>query len=111
MIREMETTTIYKVETNCLDILSVTQFERELNGILHQNEKHVFLDFSEVEEVSSAVLGIIIHKKMKLKKEGREIYLLHTTKSVERILKILKLSSLLMFHQNEANLSLQLSPI
>ena len=68
MITETEKTYVYKVETKSLDILSMGTFESELEYLLQNTNKHLFLDFSEVEEVSSAVLGILLQKKMKQKK-------------------------------------------
>jgi len=50
------------------------------------------LDFTEVEEISSAILGSLLAKKMKLKKMGTEIHLLHLSNSLQRVLKILNLS-------------------
>jgi anti-anti-sigma factor len=71
-------------------------FERDLEKTLQNAFTHIYLDFSEVEEVSSAILGILLHKKMKMRKKGIEIYLLNASTSVQRILKILNLSSHLL---------------
>lgn len=96
MIQKTQNASIFKIESKYIDILSMGSFERELESILSTTTRNIFLDFSEVEEVSSAVLGILIHKKVKMKNKGIEIYLLNTSKSIERILKILKLTSLLL---------------
>lgn len=95
MIRQTSKSNVYTVEAKSLDILCMGGFERELENSLQNANSHLFLDFSEVEEVSSAILGILLHKKMKMRKNGVEIYLFNVNSSIKRILKILNLSSLL----------------
>ncbi|TGL58121.1 anti-sigma factor antagonist [Leptospira ognonensis] len=96
MIRQTQKANVLLVEAKSLDILCMGGFEKALEKFLVAENSQIFLDFGNVEEVSSAILGIILHKKMKLRKKGIEIYLLNVTPGIQRILKILNLTSLLL---------------
>jgi anti-anti-sigma factor len=92
MITKTQNPTVFKVNEKDLDILSMPIFESELDLLLNSTANSVYLDFTEVEEISSAILGSLLAKKMKLKKMGTEIHLLHLSNSLQRVLKILNLS-------------------
>lgn len=92
MITKTENPRVFKVNEKDLDILSMSTFESELDLALIVTSDSVSLDFTEVEEISSAILGILLAKKMKLKKKGIEINLMNVSNYLQRILKILNLS-------------------
>lgn len=92
MITKTENPRVFKVNEKDLDILSMSTFESELDLALNATSDSVSLDFTEVEEISSAILGILLAKKMKLKKKGIEINLMNVSNYLQRILKILNLS-------------------
>lgn len=92
MITKTENPRVFKVNEKDLDILSMSTFESELDLALNATSDSVSLDFTEVEEISSAILGILLAKKMKLKKKGIEINLMNVSNYLQRILKILHLS-------------------
>jgi len=92
MITKTENPRVFKVNEKDLDILSMSTFESELDLALIATSDSVSLDFTEVEEISSAILGILLAKKMKLKKKGIEINLMNVSNYLQRILKILNLS-------------------
>ncbi|PJE01016.1 MAG: hypothetical protein CK427_12130 [Leptospira sp.] len=92
MITKTENPRVFKVNEKDLDILSMSTFESELDLALIATSDSVSLDFTEVEEISSAILGILLAKKMKLKKKGIEINLMNVSNYLQRILKLLNLS-------------------
>jgi anti-anti-sigma factor len=102
MIKKTEHSNTYKVEAESLDILCMGAFENELESILKTSQEDLYLDFSEVRDLSSAILGILLHKKMKMRKLGKEIYLQNASPTVIRILKILNLTSQLLQKRNKA---------
>ncbi len=106
MIRQTNKSNVFLVEAKSLDILCMGGFEKDLENTLQSGFGDLYLDFSLVEDVSSAVLGILLHKKMKMRKLGREIFITNISPSIQRILKILNLTSLLL--QSRNHLAIQL---
>ncbi|TGN20528.1 STAS domain-containing protein [Leptospira idonii] len=99
MIQATEYPGCYKVNLTKLDLESMGNFEMELNSHLSPREKVILLDFAEVEEISSAILGILLKKKMEMRKGGCEVYLWNVKPIVRRILKITKLAQFLLMQQ------------
>ncbi|MCZ8238951.1 MAG: STAS domain-containing protein [Leptospiraceae bacterium] len=91
MIALTDNPNVYKIEEKDLDIFSISRFELELDALLNSSEISVYLDFENVEQVSSGIIGILLAKQMKLKKRGLAIKLLHLSNSIQNILKILNL--------------------
>ncbi|WP_244241581.1 STAS domain-containing protein [Leptospira jelokensis] len=82
----------YRVETNRLDLYSAKSLEEEMANLFQPGTIAIYIDFSNVEEVSSAVLGLILYKKMNYQKQGVRLYLVNVKPQIQKILKILNLS-------------------
>ncbi|WCL50052.1 STAS domain-containing protein [Leptospira sp. GIMC2001] len=91
MIVSTENPNVYKIEEKDLDIFSMSRFELELDAVLNSSKISLYLDFENVEQISSGIIGILLAKQMKLKKRGLAIELLHLSNSIKNILKILNL--------------------
>ncbi|TGN11805.1 STAS domain-containing protein [Leptospira ilyithenensis] len=102
MIQATNQEGFYKIERKKLDIESMGHFEKEWNSFVSPFDQNIFLDLSEVEEISSAILGILLHKRMKMRKLGVEIHLLNVNPKILRILKIMNLSCYFLFQHTKA---------
>lgn len=96
MNTEVMTEKSYRIETNRLDLYSAKCLEEDMKEISVAGMSTLSVDFSNVEEVSSAVLGLLLYKKMMFQKQGVRLYLVNVKPQVLKVLKILNLSSHLL---------------
>ncbi|XDD41760.1 STAS domain-containing protein [Leptospira sp. WS60.C2] len=96
MNTEVMTEKSYRIETNRLDLYSAKRLEEDMKEISVAGMSTLSVDFSNVEEVSSAVLGLLLYKKMMFQKQGVRLYLVNVKPQVLKVLKILNLSSHLL---------------
>ncbi|MCZ8343262.1 MAG: STAS domain-containing protein [Leptospira sp.] len=90
----------YQVNATSLDVFYVPVLEEELERLFQSGENPLFIDFSQVEEVSSAVLGLLLHKRIRFQKAGKDLLLIHVQPQIQKILRILHLEKYLMQMQN-----------
>ncbi|MCW7482541.1 STAS domain-containing protein [Leptospira kanakyensis] len=86
----------YRIESNQLDVYSAASLEEDMTNIFQKGVTSLYLDFSNVEEVSSSVLGLLLYKKMIYRKQGVNLYLINVNPQVFKILKILNLNGHLL---------------
>ncbi|MCG6141392.1 STAS domain-containing protein [Leptospira mtsangambouensis] len=86
----------YRIESNRLDVYSAASLEEDMTSILEKGVTSLYLDFSNVEEVSSSVLGLLLYKKMVYGKQGVRLLLINVNPQIQKILKILNLNSHLL---------------
>ncbi|TGL21924.1 STAS domain-containing protein [Leptospira yanagawae] len=92
MVTEITNEKSYRVETNRLDLYSAKSLEEDMTNLFQPGTIAIYIDFSNVEEVSSAVLGLLLYKKMTFQKQGVRLYLVNVKPQIHKILKILNLS-------------------
>ncbi|EMY60155.1 STAS domain-containing protein [Leptospira terpstrae] len=86
----------YRIESNRLDVYSAASLEEDMTSIFQKGVSSLSLDFSNVEEVSSAVLGLLLYKKMAYQKQGVTLLLINVNPQIQKILKILNLNGYLL---------------
>ncbi|MBM9592123.1 STAS domain-containing protein [Leptospira sp. 201903075] len=86
----------YRIESNQLDVYSAAGLEEDMTSIFKQGVSSLYLDFSNVEEVSSSVLGLLLYKKMIYRKQGVSLFLINVNPQIQKILKILNLNGYLL---------------
>ncbi|TGK88503.1 anti-sigma factor antagonist [Leptospira bourretii] len=86
----------YRIESNRLDVYSAASLEEDMASILEKGVTSLYLDFSNVEEVSSSVLGLLLYKKMIYGKQGVRLLLINVNPQIQKILKILNLNAHLL---------------
>ncbi|MCW7467924.1 STAS domain-containing protein [Leptospira kanakyensis] len=86
----------YRIESNQLDVYSAASLEEDMTNIFQKGFTSLYLDFSNVEEVSSSILGLLLYKKMIYRKQGVNLYLINVNPQVFKILKILNLNGHLL---------------
>ncbi|WP_244241421.1 STAS domain-containing protein [Leptospira perdikensis] len=86
----------YRIESNQLDVYSAAGLEEDMTSIFQKGVTSLYLDFSNVEEVSSSVLGLLLYKKMIYRKQGVSLYLINVNPQIQKILKILNLNGYLL---------------
>lgn len=86
----------YRIESNRLDVYSAAGLEEDMTNIFQKGVSSLYLDFSNVEEVSSAVIGLILYKKMAYQKQGVTLLLINVNPQIQKILKILNLNGYLL---------------
>ncbi|TGL87365.1 anti-sigma factor antagonist [Leptospira congkakensis] len=86
----------YRIEESQLDLYSAASLEEDMTNIFQKGVTSLYLDFSNVEEVSSSVLGLLLYKKMIYRKQGVSLFLINVNPQVFKILKILNLSGHLL---------------
>ncbi|TGK87904.1 anti-sigma factor antagonist [Leptospira noumeaensis] len=86
----------YRIESNQLDVYSAASLEEDMTNIFQKGVTSLSLDFSNVEEVSSSVLGLLLYKKMIYRKQGVSLYLINVNPQILKILKILNLNGHLL---------------
>ncbi|PJZ45136.1 STAS domain-containing protein [Leptospira brenneri] len=86
----------YRIESNHLDLYSAASLEEDMTSIFQKGVTSLYLDFSNVEEVSSSVLGLLLYKKMVYRKQGVSLFLINVNPQVFKILKILNLNGHLL---------------
>ncbi len=86
----------YRIESNQLDVYSAASLEEDMTNIFQKGVTSLSLDFSNVEEVSSSVLGLLLYKKMIYGKQGVSLYLINVNPQILKILKILNLNGHLL---------------
>lgn len=97
MIQKTNLPDFFKIKCRKLDINSMMDFEIELDSLLGSAGKNIWLDLGEVEEISSAILGIILRRKLKMREAGTEIYLSNVKPDIKRILKAMNLAPYFLF--------------
>ncbi|MCW7493788.1 STAS domain-containing protein [Leptospira sp. 2 VSF19] len=96
MITKTVEESCYRIESNRLDVYSAASLEEDMTNIFEKGVTSLYLDFSQVEEVSSAVLGLLLYKKMIYSKKGVRLMLINVNPQVQKILRILNLKSHLL---------------
>lgn len=93
MEAQQKNPTIYHVEESCLDVFYTPILDRELDLLFASSKSPLILDFSQVEEVSSAILGLLLHKKIQFQKAGKDLVLSQVKPQIQKVLRILHLES------------------
>ncbi|XDD45362.1 STAS domain-containing protein [Leptospira sp. WS39.C2] len=96
MVTKFETEKNYRIETNRLDLYSAQGLEEDMTKLFQHGTSAIYIDFSNVEEVSSAVLGLLLYKKMTFQKKGVMLFLTNVKPQIQKVLKILNLSGHLL---------------
>ncbi|ABZ94711.1 Antagonist of anti-sigma factor [Leptospira biflexa serovar Patoc strain 'Patoc 1 (Ames)'] len=96
MVTELTTEKSYLIESNRLDLYSAQGLEEEMTKLFQKGMSVIYIDFSNVEEVSSAVLGLFLYKKVMFQKQGVRLFLINVKPQIQKILKILHLSGHLL---------------
>ncbi|MGV3665056.1 MAG: STAS domain-containing protein [Leptospira bouyouniensis] len=91
MVTELTREKSYRIQSNRLDLYSAQGLEEDMTKLFLAGESLIYLDFSNVEEVSSAVLGLLLYKKVMFKKQGVRLFLINVKPQIQKILKILNL--------------------
>jgi anti-anti-sigma factor len=86
----------YEVKVTSLDVFYAPVLEGELDRLFQTAENPIYLDFSRVDEVSSAVLGLLLHKRIRFQKAGKDLFLIHVKPQIQKVLRILHLEKYLL---------------
>ncbi|MCH9609539.1 MAG: putative anti-sigma factor antagonist BtrV [Chlamydiales bacterium] len=82
-----ENTTIFQVKGR-LDTTTSPEVERKILDAITSGQKHIVLDFSTLEYISSAGIRVLVHSHKKLEHEKGSIALAALPKSIENVLYI-----------------------
>ncbi|TGL52998.1 anti-sigma factor antagonist [Leptospira kemamanensis] len=96
MVTEFTKEKNYRIETNRLDLYSTKGLDEDMTNLLQNGTSAIYIDFSNVEEVSSAVLGLLLYKKMTYQKQGVQLFLINVKPQIQKVLKILNLNGHLL---------------
>lgn len=96
MVTEFTKEKNYRIETNRLDLYSTKSLDEDMTNLLQNGTSAIYIDFSNVEEVSSAVLGLLLYKKMTYQKQGVQLFLINVKPQIQKVLKILNLNGHLL---------------
>lgn len=96
MVKEFTKEKNYRIETNRLDLYSTKGLDEDMTNLLQNGTSAIYIDFSNVEEVSSAVLGLLLYKKMTYQKQGVQLFLINVKPQIQKVLKILNLNGHLL---------------
>ncbi|TGM30502.1 anti-sigma factor antagonist [Leptospira levettii] len=92
MVSELTKEKNYRIEVSSLDLYSAQNLEEDMTKLFQNDLSVIYIDFSNVEEVSSAVIGLLLYKKMMFQKQGVRLFLTNVKPQIQKILKILNLS-------------------
>ncbi|NGX61372.1 MAG: putative anti-sigma factor antagonist BtrV [Chlamydiae bacterium] len=71
-----------------LDSTSSPEVEKRILEVIGEAIKHILLDFSALDYISSAGIRILVHCHKELEKKGGEIFLVSVPKPIENVLYI-----------------------
>jgi anti-sigma B factor antagonist len=83
-----------------IDVYSAPQFKQAVMTVLEGTEQHLIIDMYNVRYLDSAGLGILVGALKRLRPDGGTVNLIGCKPTVERILHLTKLSSLILLHKN-----------
>lgn len=84
-----------------LEELSIREIEEELNAIVSKTPNiKLLLDFSSVEHLSSAALGMLINLKKAVESQGGALKLANINPQIYEVFKITKLTKMFDIHDS-----------
>jgi len=94
--------TIQKVRIEgYLDSSTFPRLQEHLNGLIGQGHYHYLLDFSELDYISSAGLGVLIGMLREVREKGGDLKIMHMSEKIQRIFNLLGFSKLLKVYPDE----------
>lgn len=94
--------TIQKVRVEgYLDSSTFPRLQEHLNGLIGEGQYHYLLDFSELDYISSAGLGVLIGMLREVREKGGDLKIMHMSEKIQRIFNLLGFSKLLKVYPDE----------
>lgn len=84
-----------------LDSSTFPRLQEHLNGLIGQGHYHYLLDFSELDYISSAGLGVLIGMLREVREKGGDLKIVHMSEKIQRIFNLLGFSKLLRVYPDE----------
>lgn len=72
-----------------------------LHSLMKVGQKNILLNLSEVTQLDSSGIGVLVRSYLSVKKSGGALKVMHLTKQVQRILEVTRLSELLEDYPDE----------
>lgn len=79
-----------------------TQFREAIRRLIEQNQKHVLLNFADVNYVDSSGIGELVSAYTNLNNQGGQLKLLNLPRRIRDLLRITKLLTVFETFQDEA---------
>lgn len=94
--------TIQKVRIEgYLDSSTFPRLQEHLNGLIGEGQYHYLLDFSELDYISSAGLGVLIGMLREVREKGGDLKIINMSEKIQRIFNLLGFSKLLKVYPDE----------
>jgi anti-sigma B factor antagonist len=84
-----------------LDSSTFPRLQEHLNGLIAEGHYHYLLDFSELDYISSAGLGVLIGMLREVRDKGGDLKIMHMSDKIQRIFNLLGFSKLLKVYPDE----------
>lgn len=99
-LEEIEDRIILRIDGR-IDAASVSILERKINTLLEEKHKHLLLDFTRVDYLSSAGMRVLLSLSKKLKSDKGSLVLFSLNEDVEEIIKMAGFDKILHIFSNE----------
>ena len=83
-----------------IDVYTAPAFRSAVVNLLDSGVENLVIDMSGVHYMDSSGFGILLSATKRLKPEGGNVYLLHCSSAIERVLRITKLDTVFGIHNN-----------
>jgi anti-sigma B factor antagonist len=94
--------TIQKVQiAGYLDSSTFPRLQEHLNGLIAGGQYHYLLDFSDLDYISSAGLGVLIGMLREVREKGGDLKIMRMSEKIQRIFNLLGFSKLLKVYPDE----------
>jgi anti-sigma B factor antagonist len=83
-----------------IDAYSAPQFKLAVMNILDETDQHLIVDMHNIRYMDSSGFAILLSALKRLSPTGGSLHLIGCTPTINRLLEITKLSSIMALHQN-----------
>jgi anti-sigma B factor antagonist len=84
-----------------LDSSTFPRLQEHLNSLIGEGRYHYLLDFSDLDYISSAGLGVLIGMLREVREKGGDLKIMHMSEKIQRIFNLLGFSKLLKVYPDE----------
>jgi anti-sigma B factor antagonist len=86
-----------------IDIFTAPLFKQAVVGLVSAGHRYLFIDMSRVGFMDSSGFGTLLGATRRLRPEGGSIHLFHCLPSIEKMLHLIRLDTIIGVHPTEAD--------
>ena len=99
IVKEIESLKVLELVGE-IDVYTAPSFRGAVVNLLDSGVENLIIDMSGVHYMDSSGFGILLSATKRLKPEGGNVYLVHCSSAIERVLRITKLDTVFGIHNN-----------